>query len=190
MMPRWIEYGIAALLGVMIVADGVLVARVRYAANRASANASLKRAGVVDGPAPPLVGYTASGDRLNEPHSRSPAGWAVRYASRRCGYCARDTHWPQLALELERAGCPVTILVPRAGAELPSEGVLPAGAPQVAFVSVEWTKRFRLSVTPTLLLFSARGTLIWYRQGILAPDDLGAALQALEAARGTGERRR
>jgi hypothetical protein len=77
-------------------------------------------------------------------------------------------------------GVSVAVLLPRAAEGFDRAALVPAVAPQVAFVSMEWMKRFRLTVTPTAMLFNRAGTLVWAQHGMLRPDSIASALRVLE----------
>jgi hypothetical protein len=66
---------------------------------------------------------------------------------------------------------------------LPPEEVIPKGSPQAVFVPMSWIKKFRLTFTPTFVVFGPSGRLLWTHQGTLAPDDMEAALEAVKSAR-------
>jgi hypothetical protein len=183
MMARWIERVVPTVLVLVILVDGALTLRAvqLQGSVRAVVTDALRRSGAEDGRSIPLDGFDASG-RWLDARWMSPSGWAVRYAGRSCPYCAQDAGWARLAAELQRRDYPVTILLPRAAERFPADLVLPNDAPQVAFAPMEWLKQFRLTMTPSLLLFSGRGDLIWHRQGVLGPWDVQSALQAIEEA--------
>ncbi len=188
MMWRWMEWIVAALLGVVIVSDAILILYARSLANNTHSLAvdPLCRPGLGNEPGIPFEGYTASAERL-KCLSRFQGIWAVRYTSKSCGYCALDLEWDQLALQMESAGWPVIILVPKAAEEIAKEGVIPKGSPQAVYVSMEWTKRFRLTMTPSVLIFNSKGKLIWHRQGMLASPDVESAIQAIKIATQPGK---
>jgi hypothetical protein len=62
-------------------------------------------------------------------------------------------------------------------------GLIPATAPQVAFVSMEWVRQFRLTATPTVMLFNRAGALVWTQQGMLRPDSIDGAIRAMDRGR-------
>lgn len=187
MSGRWVEQSVAALLGVLIVTDTALMMCVRSLSgeSQAAASAAFRRPGSGDGPTPRPDGFTTSGGSLNRVLN-SRAGLVVRYAARTCGYCTRDTQWSRLAPQLVRSGYQVLVLLPTAGEAYAGNNVIPSGAPQAAFISMEWLKRFRLTMTPSLLIFSRTGQLIWSRQGMLSPGDPEAAMRAIEGAKSRG----
>lgn len=185
MISRCIEWGVASLLGVLIVSDGILMVRVKSLERSylAANSEALQRHDARNGPIPIPEYFTALGDRLQDvPNSRT--GWAVRYAARTCGYCSRDTQWQRLAPQLESADYEVIVLLPRAEEEFPEKDVVPKEAPQAVFVPMEWIKRFRLTATPSLLIFSRQGQLIWSRQGMLVPSDPESAMRAIKRHKG------
>jgi hypothetical protein len=199
MTSRSINGGVILLLGVMIAADGAMILRVRAAAAhgvheedflcrpgaKAAAVYGVHHADPLDRfarklePIPPPDGFTAKGVRVGIVPGRR-AGWAVRYAANRCVYCRRDnTTWNRLAAELQRLGYQVIDVVPSAKDHYPNDAA-PRGAPQEAYVSVKWIRRFRLTVTPTLLIFGPDQRLIWSRQGMLYPADPKSAVRVIE----------
>lgn len=64
-----------------------------------------------------------------------------------------------------------------------TRGIIRAASPQLPIVEVsvherpDLARRFRVSETPTLLLFRRDGTLLWARAGNPSVDELCAALQ-------------
>jgi hypothetical protein len=184
MIARWIERCVLALLAIAIATDGTLIIRAR-AASRAAELAtadSLRRPGSEDGPAPAPYGYTTAGEALDIIHPDGQTGWAIRYAAKGCEYCRSDFRWGPLASQLENLNYQVVVLLPSAKDAFSEDTLVPQGALQEAYPSMDWIKRFRLTVTPTLLIFGPDRQLIWHRQGMLSPTDSQSVLRAIEAA--------
>lgn len=170
MKSKWIERGVLALLCMMTAANAALMA---YGRARKSVDGrtviSIERSVEPAGARQLLEGLSANGQTVTV--NGSPV-WAVRYLSNKCGYCESDEHGKRLAEQLRRSGIKVITLVPRAGEEIADE----PRAEQVTFVPMEWMRRFRLSVTPTFLVFDAGGSLLWQHEGKLAAGDAADAL--------------
>src|SRR5690348_13550984 len=158
------------LLGMAILADGALITKVIVTEHEYQSHVSTVLVRSVSSERVPLLrGFSPTG---TDPSLISPIhGWAVRYASRTCPYCSRDTQWKELAPLLEAHGYPIVVLLPQVGDAISDKDMVPSDASQIALVDMNWIKRFRLSVTPSLLIFSRDGRLIWSRQGMLLPDD-------------------
>ncbi len=180
MTSVWISSFVTFLLALAVVTDGALLVRARIVSrgHDAAIIGSVLRQGHEQ--STPPEGFVAGGDQARV--ARTRLGWTVRYTSGKCPFSAQDRLWEPLARELERVGYPVTIVLPQAGSELALDKVTPAGASQLSFVSMDWARRIRVTMTPTVLVFSGDGTLIWHRQGILAEGDAASALQAIRAA--------
>lgn len=108
---------------------------------------------------------------------------AVRYEQKDCAFCRDDNRgkWGQLAPELQRLGCPTVIVLPSRHAAFLYGLVVPRGAPQEAFVKMDWIRHFRLSAVPTTLITGPRQHLVWYHEGELSTMDVRAALTAVRA---------
>jgi hypothetical protein len=78
---------------------------------------------------------------------------------------------------------PVTVLLPNAAHAFPPFAVVPLGAPQAAYVDVDWIKEYRLTLTPTVLVFDADRHVVWHREGVLRRDDATSLLRVLKTAR-------
>lgn len=186
-MFRRFEQGVVAVLAVTIVVNLLLMVEARSRPSRATGEpVPLYRSLTAGDAAPRFEGFTAGDHMLRVMPSQPERGWAIRYISSKCGYCEADTHGKRLAVELERSGRSVITLVPRAGEEVVvTDAVVRPESAQVAFVPMEWAKRFRLTGTPTFLIFGSTGRLIWHHEGTLAPADVEAALRVTKEA---GER--
>jgi thioredoxin-related protein len=53
-----------------------------------------------------------------------------------------------------------------------------ASETQISYVDVSWMKWYRLTSTPTTLLFDGHGKLIWSHIGTMDKDDQKSAMQA------------
>ena len=45
----------------------------------------------------------------------------------------------------------------------------------MAYVKMDWIKQFRLSSTPTVVIFDNKGRVLWQRRGMLKDVDYEAA---------------
>jgi hypothetical protein len=127
------------------------------------------------------VGYDAEGmpARLDL-HQHS--GWAVRFASPHCHYSQQDEPtWRRLSSELNRRGVPIYIIVPTQTDAYPKDYTSTIGAVQLSYVDMEWLRRFRLTGTPTVLLFNREGGLVWSHRGLLHEKDASVALGSIAA---------
>ena len=183
MKSTWIDYGVATLLGLMIVADAAMYLHMRTLTGREDQNlALLSRFPGKQGISSPPDGFTSEGMRV-EITPKTQLGWAVRYASPGCEYCREDEHlWSQLSSKLQQLHYQVIVIVPNARDEFPNDSETPKGALQEAFVNMEWIRQFRLSSTPTLLIVDRNQGLIWSRQGTLNPADPSSAVRAIQAS--------
>jgi hypothetical protein len=181
---KWRETGqtpvsrtIALLLGIAMTADAYLILTVPAA--RARNHAPLGPQAVLRGDperlAPPEA-FSESGALLA---IKPAAGWAIRYASNSCPLSAQDSEWPRLATQLSKHGIPIMVILPEPANAYAADEIIPKGASQAAFVSLDWVKHVRLTLTPTVILFGATGETIWYRLGILSTADVEAAVQAI-----------
>jgi hypothetical protein len=180
MISRRIELGIVTMLAVAIAVNiGLLFFAKARTAHLFSRPFSLARAGIPEPHSLVLEGWSLTGDRPIAVRSNGGKSWAVRYVSNKCAFCETDTHGKRLVTQLEEAGLDVFTLVPRLGEEVVEVAHWPAAPRQISFVSMEWTKRFELSATPTFLLFGPDGRLVWQRRGTLDVGDVAAAMGKL-----------
>lgn len=123
---------------------------------------------------PALVGFSLTAESVRPDASSCEV---VRYSSAGCKACRADDQgtWGDLGRRFEAAGCTVYIVLPTLRDSYLYGLTEPPGAKQVAYVDMEWAKRFRLTFAPTTMLIS-KGRLAWYQEGELAPQDLGPAL--------------
>jgi hypothetical protein len=181
MIWRIVERNIAILLTAMIILDLALFVRVSLAERRLQSVATVVRPGAGTEMIPPPSGFRSDGTRIDLSMARK--GWAVRYAGESCPFCAKDTQWNVLANRLQDMGIEPIVLLPSPQDEFRKTHLVPEGIPQEAYVDMEWVKHFRLTMTPTLLLFDNHQRLIWQRQGMLDPSDTSAAIKAVSAIR-------
>jgi len=179
-MRRVVERNVAILLLGMIVLDVVLLVRVSAANRRVQSIDTVLRSAAKNEVIPKPEGFARDGTRLNI--SDSGKGWAIRYAEVGCKYCASDAQWKLLASKLQEAGFEIIVLLPSPKGEYPQDGLVPKGIQQAAFMNVEWIKHFRLSVTPTILLFDNRQRLLWQRQGVLDSQDVASAVRVINGS--------
>jgi hypothetical protein len=175
---RWL---VTYLLAAVVVGDGVLTIQTWRARSQAGVRTRdvLIRTHLASSPVG-LYGNGLSTDGVELASLVRRAPLVLRYASKNCGYCQRDLVWPRLAEAMRVKGVRVAVLLPRAAEAFDSLTLVPRSAPQVAFVSTEWLKQFRLTTTPTVMLFNSVGDLIWAQQGMLGADSIDRALRALD----------
>jgi hypothetical protein len=175
-MQRWIDKSVIFVLVVAIAIDGFAILRLRVVT--AQALASMYSYNERPGAISPPNGFTAKLARVDPPEGRD-VGWAVRYISKDCSYCSSDAQWNRLAPELQQLGYQIMIVLPNARDAYSDNAVVPLGIPQEAYIDMDWIGRIRLSMTPTLLIFSPDHRLIWYRKGILSQSDPEAAIKTI-----------
>ena len=127
-----------------------------------------------------LAGYTSTGVRLL-PHARAGKGWAVRYGSSKCEFCRVDeAGWKNLKSQLVAKGYHIYDVFPDAQDIYAGVPIEQPSETQLSFVNVAWMKQYRLTGTPTTLLFDGHGSLIWAHAGVMSEDDQRLGLQAAE----------
>lgn len=125
-------------------------------------------------------GFRLDGKHIS-PISMDKAGWTVRYAARDCQSCRADeARWLPLARALMNENYDVRVLIPGRADAFPSQ---PPGITQVGFVNLEWIGRYRLTRTPTVLIFDREKGLIWSHEGTLDGEDQEDALSTVRAAK-------
>jgi hypothetical protein len=177
-MLRWL---VAGVLGCVIVVDSVLTLRLwRVAMGHDAVARIVVTRQPNDAGVPDLLrsGLTVDGAPL--PSDGPPGPLVVRYAAKGCPYSHSDEVWTSFAEEMRSRGAKVAVLLSAAKQAFDGETLVPSGIPQAAFVSLEWMSRFRLSSTPTVLLFDAGGALVWAEEGTLRSDSIERAVRALE----------
>ena len=174
---RGVDPILTATLAIVVLANVALTVQGTHSLTGEVAAMDSIRRSTPAGPAAAVDGFEANWKRL-EPLS-SHSGWAVRYAAKTCAFCAEDTQWERLSAQLIKSGFKVTVLLPSADEAYPAQSLVPAGAPQIAFVSMDWMKQFRITITPSLLLFDRSGRLIWQQQGVLSPTNVEQALEVI-----------
>lgn len=126
-----------------------------------------------------LTGFDRTGAKVD---LQGRSGLAIWYGSSACPFCRKDGRWSTLAERLRLKGVQVVIVLPNAREAFNDDEVVPRGAPQMAFVNVEWQRQYRLTATPTLLIFDANGGFVWHREGQLSSADVRAAMDAVDEA--------
>lgn len=166
------------LIIMVLAADGTMFLYVRDA-NGAQGVDLLYR--TKDGPIPLPEGFTSDGARVGSDGEHA-AGLVVRYAAAMCPYCRADRQWVPLSARLQRRGYRVVFILPFAKDRYADKDVIPRGAPQEAYISMEWIRHFRLTLTPTVLMFGPHQNLVWAHQGVLSASDVRSAIHAAQAA--------
>ena len=124
----------------------------------------------------PPEGYSADGMVVNSSTGMTK-GWIVRYASQACKVCATDrVQWRNLRSALLEKGYRVYVILPTAGDAYPNGSSDIENSTQILYPSIEWIKRYRLTATPTTLLFNSRGEMIWSHLGKISQEDQKAAV--------------
>lgn len=168
-------------LAILAVTDAVLFVGVVLAVRTQTPAATVTTRGALASGGPPLG--IALGGRLIRAAARSRC-WTVRYEMEACKYCRADDagDWRGLAAALQARGCVIIVVPPYASEALLPTQLVPPSAEQEILVSMDFARRFRLSIAPTTLLFGPQGVLIWSRQGRLAAGDRKWALRAIGKA--------
>lgn len=181
MIRRVLERSVPFVLVLLIVVDVTMLAGVVVERRDLRlVNAHYEREGGI-GSGLQLAGFGRGGTPLDL--GGGTGGFAVRYASSGCPFSRIDEQWNVLAPKLQERGLQVVVLLPNAQDEFSKDALVPKEAQQEAYVSIEWIKRYRLTLTPTLLIFDAHRRLIWHREGSLRPADTRAAIRAIDTAR-------
>jgi hypothetical protein len=128
-------------------------------------------------------GYNLSNVRLTV-NSNAQTGWAVRYASRFCKFCQKDEpKWQSLKSHLASNSYLIFTIPVTAAESYPEHASALSGTSQISYVDVEWIKRYRLSATPTTLIFNRSGKIIWTHAGTMTDDDEKSAIHAIDVNR-------
>jgi hypothetical protein len=107
-------------------------------------------------------------------------GWVVHYASPTCVHCRTDEpRWSRLKMQLAAKGYEISQVPPAPSQAYAENAPELASETQISFVNVDWMKRFRLTATPTTLLFDRAGTLIWSQKGEMSEGDEKSAMYAV-----------
>lgn len=173
----------AALLAAIDVGGLVLVAVGARTRPRAEDVAARPSRG---SPAPP-EGYLLGG-RLLVPPGNEPC-WAVRFEASSCAYCSEDDNhgWRQLAGVLEARHCKVFFLPPGPSRALLPSRILPPGAAQELFVNMAFLKHFRLTYTPSTLVFGPGDALLWSQQSAIRRGEVAIVAHDLDGALGAAQ---
>ena len=179
MIRRLVATGLSVALIALVVIDIALLASVilsrrdlRVARGHYAGGLAVSRL--------QLVGFDRGGRRLDI--TGGAAGLAVRYASKNCPFSIRDVGWEALGPTLLTRGLQIAVLTPLAELGFSKTALVPTGALQAAFINADWVNQYRLTLTPTLLVFDAEGNLIWHREGTLTQADVRAAIRAVDRA--------
>jgi len=129
---------------------------------------------------PPPIGFSKENQNVS-PVANANGRWAIRYASPKCHFSEEDEkRWSKLASQLRIKGYQIITLVPD-GERSYSVGAQSLGPSlQEVYVDLGWLKHFRLSGTPTLLIFEGSHGLIWSHQGELSIFDPINALHEID----------
>lgn len=161
-------------IGMMTMVDGILY--IYTVTHRSVPPSLILRQAEITTDFPMPGGYDSEGKRI-EPHFNHGSGWVIRYASSECPYSRRDEElWNPLSAEFKKKGFRVLIVLPTFKDRYAKDAPEIDGDLQLAYVDPEWVGRYRLSVTPTLLVFDSVGRLTWFHQGMLSSVDVGEAL--------------
>jgi hypothetical protein len=184
MRPRWVDFSLIALIGLMTIGDGALYLHLRNSFERTAQNPELLyRYGVGRVPTPAPDGYTSKGARIGVA-TQAKSGWVVRYAAKGCEFCRADElRWGPLSARLQELGYKIVVVVPTSKDEYPNNTQTPVGAAQEVYVNMEWIKAFKLTKTPTLMIFNSDQRLMWSHQGELEQSDSASAIHAVESWR-------
>jgi len=176
----WLERISLLILGLVIVIDGILFIYVRYNLDSFAKDTSLLyRAGRESSPAQDPIGYTSTGAKIVP---ATKGGLAVRFASKDCQFSRADAaNWNAISSEFHRRGYDVIIVVTKVEEQYPSDAPELKAAHQEAYVDMGWIERFRLTLTPTLLIFAPSKQLMWAHQGALRAEDVSSAERAMDA---------
>jgi len=175
-------------VGLMVLIDASLAIYVLHQTNHArqDPNAFLRLPIACQQCGPP-----ASPNGAGDPVSVGFAsGWAVRYVAKNCPFCRQDEpRWQMLKTQMEGLGYRVYIIPPMSS-DAPEESSSGTGPleKQLRLVPIDWIKHYRLTKTPTVLVFDPGGRLIWGHEGTLKSGDPDTALQAIRSARVLGAR--
>jgi len=126
----------------------------------------------------PPSGYSDEGEKIPAP--KAGHGWAVRYTTPECEFSRADrTPWSSLEGQLVARGYWIYEIAPRTGNLKVLRTSKETGKTHIAFVDVGWMKRYRLTATPTTVIFNERGKIVWTHVGTMGQDDQKSAVRAL-----------
>jgi len=121
-------------------------------------------------------GFTAAGTNVVLNKSLPlPSGWVVRYVSKDCIYCELDFEWERLALHLEKHNYRTILLLAKEAGQFEKDQIVPETAQQLVFIRMDWIKQFRLTETPTVIIFNNDGRVLWSHRGMLEHADYKSA---------------
>ena len=177
-----LETIVAVVLGILTFADAGLVWRLKARAAKPVASVSPVRPGMQDATAPPAA--IREGDAGFDDATPPPGkGWVLRYASAKCGYSLNDRNWPELAERLRAAGYSISQLAPRADDAISGDAVQPPGLNEMTYVSMDWLKRYELTITPTVIAFDETGRVVWHHRGTITDRGMADATRVLAQVR-------
>jgi len=178
---RPVTNALVVILMLLTIADGCLFLYIRGAHTNASENvAFLHRIADASEPIKPPTGIDLH-QAIVKTERTDLSGWAIRYASVSCPYCRKDNvQWELLGTKLKAAGYQLVVMVPALKDAYLEGAVVPTGTLQEVFVELGWIRHFRLSATPTLLLFDRKAGLIWGHEGTLSADDVASAVRTVD----------
>lgn len=175
---EWFVRGTYILLAIVAVTDVALFASVTAARYSIRVSKVFSRSSLAEGAGLSPGGYSASGNKVSVSTAREK-GWAVRYASSKCEYCRADeARWSNLKLQLLNKGYRIVEIPPDLSESFSDGAPELTGETQIPFVDVDWMKRYRLTMTPTTLLFNGHGKVIWTQDGVMSEADQKSAAQA------------
>ena len=181
-MKQWRERAtctIYMVLAAIVVADVFLLAYAIVARHSANMSQLYFRNPLQARASAPFDGYSAAGAKITF-DSAPTRGWAVRYASQACPHCRADEQqWNELKSQLLEKGYRIYVIPPSAQDAYPNDASSISGATQLPYVNVEWIKQYRLTGTPTTLLFSGSGKMFWSHLGEISKSDRVSALIAV-----------
>jgi len=172
---------IGVALGMLIVLDSFLYLQAKTKLDHVAQDTTiLYRSPDKTNTIGPPDGFNSSSIKVDITR-KSNKGWVVRYAAKNCEFCRADEpRWNQMSADLQRLGYSVIFIVPQASEAYPDNSLALMGTREEVYVNLEWVKRFRLSMTPTLLIFAPDQKLLWFHQGALGPADPASAFRTIE----------
>ena len=166
------------VLGLVTLTDGALWLGVHHLIYAESRDTQLYRMPAYQPDIPP-DGISVDGKRIRLAPSSTPL-WAIRYAAQGCEYCREDEPvWNDLATALRAHGFVVITVVPSARDGRPDDNAVLSSDREEVYVNIGWIKRYRLSMTPTVLIFKRDRGLVWQHQGTLARADVDSAIHTI-----------
>ena len=129
---------------------------------------------------PPPSGYDV-GANLVTLHGGKNGNWAVRYTSDGCHFCDLDeASWRELENLLLSSNFEVATVVPSIGDASEKQARQSPEVPQYVLLNLDWLKTFRLSKTPTVIIFRQGKGVVWRHVGTLSKSDLAYARSVIK----------